>query len=279
MTEIEITNKSLMMIFLLEECNFACPHCVREDEPMEPGYRLSSRELQLCLSDCRALDCVNWVHFSGGEPTLWREGSRNLADLLLVISEAGLTPGFTTNGSLFTDYGGCADFLSSYVGQSGKPLILYLSIDTFHSNFDIENGRALSLDNVLQFRQSVPPEKAHLLDLRVLVVVSRDAGSLLPDRMIRYYEQKGVRFIFVPLVPKGKARRLRSLCPDLSSSRPEDLGAYLPFHHKSIEPEDRSRAQHIVLIGRDYYVSDPWRRIARLGHLPENIVRVYSDRA
>jgi molybdenum cofactor biosynthesis enzyme MoaA len=279
--DIKIVNKSLMMIFLLEECNFACPHCVREDEPMDRGYRLSSRQLQSCLSDCHALKSIDWIHFSGGEPTLWREGSRTLADLLLEISEAGFTPGFTTNGSLFTEYCMCRDFLNSYLHRPAKPLILYLSIDTFHGNFDAEKGRASSLDNVLQFRQSLPRTKVHLLDVRVLVVVSKDVKSVLPDEMVQHYRRLGAKFIFVPLMPKGKARHLAHLCPDLRSGSPEDLGAYLPFHDKPVEtePEDRSKAQNLILIGSDYYFSNPWRRIARLGHIPDEIGEIYSAEA
>jgi MoaA/NifB/PqqE/SkfB family radical SAM enzyme len=268
-----------MMIFLLEECNFACPHCVREDEPMTRGYRLSSRDLQLCLSDCHTLESIDWVHFSGGEPTLWREGGLDLSDLLLKIDESGFKPGFTTNGSFFLDCNMCRDFLQKYVTRSRRPLILYLSIDTFHNNFDLENGRALSLDNVLKFRQSLPRRKADLLDLRVLVVISRDVKSLLPDEMIEHYRLMGVKFIFVPLTPKGKAKSLSHLCPDLKSGSPESLGAYQPFYRESpeIEPEDRSRAQNMILIGCDYYLADPWRKIAQLGHIPENIIQLYSD--
>ena len=68
--KIEIDDKSLMMIFLLEECNLECAHCIREDESMEPGYRLSFEQLQLCLSDCHGLESIRWVHFSAGEPAL-----------------------------------------------------------------------------------------------------------------------------------------------------------------------------------------------------------------
>ena len=66
-------NKSLMMIFLLEECNFSCNHCVREDEPMPINYKLTFEQLKLCLTDCQTLETIEWVHFSGGEPTLWTD--------------------------------------------------------------------------------------------------------------------------------------------------------------------------------------------------------------
>ena len=78
---VRITDTSLMMLFLLEECNFACPHCVRDEEPMPPGYRLTFEQLRACLRDCRGLPSVSWVHFSGGEPTLWEEAGLDLVDL------------------------------------------------------------------------------------------------------------------------------------------------------------------------------------------------------
>jgi uncharacterized radical SAM superfamily Fe-S cluster-containing enzyme len=133
-TRIEVADPSLMMIFVIEECNFVCPHCVREEEPMEPGYRLTFEQLELCLEDCRALRSVSWVHFSGGETTLWSDGERDLVDLLLEIANAGFTPGFTTNGSLFESYTACWDFFRRYVDGSTTPLRLYLSVDTFHRN-------------------------------------------------------------------------------------------------------------------------------------------------
>ncbi|RKY57485.1 MAG: hypothetical protein DRP96_09875 [Candidatus Neomarinimicrobiota bacterium] len=93
--KIKIDNPSLMMILLLEECNFSCVHCIREDEPMDAGYKLSYNQFKVCLSDCRRLESVSWVHFSGGEPTLWKEGNRSLIDLLLEISIKGFISGFT----------------------------------------------------------------------------------------------------------------------------------------------------------------------------------------
>ncbi|MCK5560730.1 MAG: radical SAM protein [Thermoplasmata archaeon] len=227
--ETKIADKSLIMIFLLEHCNFSCPHCVREDEPMSPGYKLSFEQLKQCLEDCCKLESVKWVHFSGGEPTLWTDGKRDLADLLIAISQAGFEPGFTTNGSNFEDYDKCYDLLQKYIDRAIKPLHLYLSLDTFHNNFDIEKGRATSLDNVVKFKSNLSPEKSKLLNITVISVISKDTNSLLPDEMVEHYSSLGVKFDFVPLRPKGKARSLAHLCPDLSSAKPEDLGAYYRF--------------------------------------------------
>jgi len=279
--EIEIDDKSLMMIFLLEECNFTCACCVREDEPMDPDYKLSFGQLQSCLSDCRSLESICWVHFSGGEPTLWTERDRDLVDLLLEIAKAGFTPGFTTNGSFFVDYSRCQQFFGKYVDGSIMPLRVYLSIDTFHHNFDVEKGRAQSLDNVIKCKQELPPAKADLLNIAVIAVISKDFKSLLPSEMIGHYESQGIAFSFIPLIPRGKAKSLSHLCPDLSSDNPEDLGAYQRFHHKESrkkrdETKNQHRADYIVLIGDDYYFADPWRKVAQLGHLPDTIIRAYS---
>jgi hypothetical protein len=162
------------------------------------------------------------------------------------------------------------------------PLRVYLSIDTFHRNFDVEKGRAQSLDNVMKCKQELPRAKADLLDIAVLVVVSKVLNSLLPDEMIRHYESLGVAFGFTPLAPRGKAKSLSHLCPDLSSDNAEDLGAYQRFHQKQSrkkrdETKNRDRADNIVLIDDDYYFDDPWRKVAQLGHLPDTIIRAYSS--
>lgn len=288
--DLEIGNTSLMMVFLLEECNLACPHCVRDDEPMAPGYRLTFLELQSCLADCRRLQAVSWVHFSGGEPTLWEEEGRDLVDLLLAISDAGFIPGFTSNGSAFLDHDSCNRFFRRYVDASTTPLRLYLSIDTFHQNFDPDTGRARSLGNVLQCRLRLPEDKAERLETNVLVAVSKELSSLLPDEMVAYYESLGANFSFMPLGFKGRAKALGDICPALDSDEPEDLGAYARYHRKQAadrptETPQPDRASNIVLIGNEYYVhlegasdfANGWQKIGLLGALPDAIVRQYSE--
>ncbi len=280
--KIEIDDKSLMMIILLEECNLACTHCLRHDEPMEHGYKLSFKQLELCLLDCHSLERISWVHFTGGEPTLWTEKDRSLIDLLLEIAKAGFTPGFTTNGSFFVNYDKCREFFGKYFGSSSMPIRVYFSIDTFHKNFNPTKERAKSLDNIIKCRQELPPAQADLFEINVMSVISKDFNSLLPDGMVRYYQDRGVAFGFLPLLDMGKATAFSHLCPDLSSHNPEDLGAYRPFYKKKnqkrrIEMKNRDSADHINLIGSDYYFARPWRKVAQLGNLPDTIIRAYSN--
>ena len=270
-------DKSFMMVFLLEDCNFSCNHCVREDEPMFTGYKLSFEQFKTCISDCKDMKTVEWVHFSGGEPTLWNEGKRDIVDLLKEISKAGFESGFTTNGSNFVDYNECHKFFKKYFDSTSKGLHLYISIDTFHNNFDVEKGRAKSLDNVIRFKCDMPSNKGKLLKIIVLVTISKDIKSMLPDEMIDYYRSQGVEFKFLPLDLKGKAKSISHLCPDLESNKPEDMGAYYPFHQKKNEREVKS---NLILIDNDYYLYDydysieftkRWYKVAKLGHLAEKI--------
>lgn len=288
---LNIGNTSLMMVFLLEECNFACPHCVRDDEPMARGYRLTLQQLRSCLADCRQLQAVRWVHFSGGEPTLWEEAGRDLVDLLLAISDAGFTPGFTSNGSAFLDYDGCNRFFRRYFDASSTPLRLYLSIDTFHRNFDPETGRARCLDNVLRCRRRLPEDKETQLETNVLVTVSKEIISLLPEAMVAHYESLGANFSFVPLRFRGRAKALGDICPVLDSDDPSDLGAYVRFHRSQVidgaaEASKREKVPNLILIGDAYYVAreasddliDRWLKVGHLGALPDDVVSQYSER-
>ncbi len=283
---IEITEKSLLMIFLLEPCNFTCDHCVREDEPMEAGYKLSWQQLRQCLKDCQDLNSVSWIHFSGGEPTLWSEDGHDLAELLIEISQAGFNPGFTTNGSYFIDFDQCYNFFAKYSESAHNPIRLYLSIDNFHQNYDPHTGRAASLDNVLTSQRKLPGNRGKMIDIQVAVTVSKHNKSLLPEEMVEYYRSAGVSFHFNPLKPRGKAKSMRNLCPDLDSVNPADLGAYRRFHllkHNGIQ-KMISEAASIVLIADKYYVSfdscddfaGQWQKISPLGKLSDEIILAYS---
>jgi hypothetical protein len=161
------------------------------------------------------------------------------------------------------------------------PLRVYLTIDTFHNNFDPVRETARSLDNILKCKRELPREQADLLEVNAMAVISKDFNSLLPDGMIRYYESLGVAFGFLPLFPAGRAKSFSHLCPDVNSDNPEDLGAYQLFHRKKDQErrrktQNRHRADFINLVGDDYYFARPWRKVGRLGRLPDEIIGAYS---
>ena len=274
---IEIRDKSFLMIFLLEECNFSCSHCVREGEPMEPGYRLTFEQLRRCISDLGKLESVKYTEHSGGETTLWREGDLGLTDVLIEEARAGYSPRFTTNGSLFLEYDLCYEFFQRYFTTVNIPLRVAISTDTFHGNFDTEKGRCLSLDNIIRYWDNMPSYKRDLLGITPMAVVSKDPDSLLPEEMLDYYKARGAQFTITPLRSAGRGKTLTHLCPDLSSGKKEDLGAYYPYRPE--QPlKKRTGAQNMVLIGDAYYLPEPrWHIIARLGQIPEEIITAYSN--
>jgi hypothetical protein len=131
----------------------------------------------------------------------------------------------------------------------------------------------------MKCKSNMPPERAKLINIVVVVVISRDCKSLLPDEMIDFYESLGVKFAFVPLLLQGKAKSFSHLCPNLSSNKQEDLGAYYRFRPKRIQKKSNDTSDNIVLIGTHYYLHKPrWRKVARLGHLPEKIINAYSGK-
>jgi len=274
--DIDIRDKYYVMVFLLEECNFDCAHCVREDEPMEPGYKLSFEQHGRFLADCRDLKSVRWVEHSGGETTLWTDGKLDLTDILIAEAEAGLEPGLTSNGSLFVDPAICRDFFQTYFSSASMPLRVYLSIDVFHRNYDAQKGRCPSLDNVLSYREDMPAQQRGLLNIIPLTYVTREPSSVLPEEMRHHYRERGAPFRVLPVRPVGKARSFAHLCPELNSDSPEKLGAYYPFRP---DPPRRtgSKASNLILIGNDYFLSEPeWHAIGRLGELPQAVIETYA---
>ncbi len=270
--EMEVKNldNSMIGVALLDECNFSCIHCSRSDY-IYPGYKLSLEQMEASLSDCHDLPSIQRVYFTGGEPTLWKNENMDFAGVLVEVADSGFIPGFTTNGSNFLEYSKCHDFLERYFGASSRPLHIFISVDTFHGNFDPETERAESLDNVIRYRTNTHG-KEDLLSISVAATISKDPNSLLPDDMIKHYESLGVGFGFRPLMLRGKAQSLGHLCPKLDSDKPEDLGAYYRFRPQ----QRREPPRRLVLFDGDYYLSNPLEKVAQIGNLPEEIRQAYS---
>jgi MoaA/NifB/PqqE/SkfB family radical SAM enzyme len=82
-------------------CNLRCKHCsiaANEDKlpsPHQISWEAAVEEMQQHFDrGCRIL------FFEGGEPTLWKDGERNLRDLILKGKEIGyFVTGYTTNGT------------------------------------------------------------------------------------------------------------------------------------------------------------------------------------
>jgi len=89
--------QDVKLIFELTSlCNFSCPYCIREENE-EPGF-LPVRIVEKVLEETRQYQSVNYVAFTGGEPTLHPE----FPALLALVARYGHRFGFVTNGWQFT---------------------------------------------------------------------------------------------------------------------------------------------------------------------------------
>ena len=253
---------SMMGVALLHKCNFNCPHCgyvyvgESDDHIVKPGYCESWDQIKECIADCKSIKDTNWTMlFTGGEPTLWKEGDLNFIDLLLEVEKSGIFPSFNTNGSYFDDINKTRSFMNKYTDAAKLLLQIFISIDDFHDNFDRANGRSLCLENVVKIIDEMPSEKKKLFEIHVITITTNDPNSTLPEKMKEHYRQYGIKFADFPMMPIGKAKELVELLP-------ESPGIKSAPPRPGTENEKNFSA---VLMGDGYYKNNV--RVADLGHL------------
>jgi len=243
----------------LHKCNFSCEHCGyiyigdAEDHIIRPGYRLTWEQVMTAIRDCASLKGSYWnLNYTGGEPTLWKEDGKDLVDILVATANAGQLPTYNTNGSYFDDYDRCREFLRRYLDCTDTPLKTFISMDKFHKNYDQEKGRAKSLDTIARAIASFPEEKRKLLSVHVIIIVTKDPGSSLPEQMKKHYGAMGITFGDFPMLNIGKAK-------NLTDQLPEFQGYNFPPRKEEDGPPV------LVLVGDDYYHGN--KKIGKLGRM------------
>jgi MoaA/NifB/PqqE/SkfB family radical SAM enzyme len=254
------TPTNIMGVSLLHKCNFKCDHCGyiyigdTEDHVIQPGYRLSWDQVMTAIDDCTSLKDSYWnMNFTGGEPTLWKEDGKDLVDILVATGNAGILPTYNTNGSYFYDYDRTCNFFSRYLDQCDNThLKTFISMDRFHKNFDPDTGRAKILDNIVGAYESFPEDKRGRLSTHVVIIVTKDPASSLPEEMKEHYGTQGVTFSDFPMLDVGRAKQLKDQQPEFSGY-PE-----MPVKEGGGPPV-------VVLVGDDYYVK--YKKTGKLGRL------------
>ena len=252
----------LLSIALLHKCNFNCEHCGyiyvgdKEDHIIKPGYQLTWEQVTTAIKESIAIEGTKWnVNYTGGEPTLWKENSKDFMDLLIETAHFGVHTSYNTNGSYFDDLDKCREYFNRYLENCDAPLATFISMDKFHKNYDEEKGRAKSLDNVVKVLSELPEEKRKRLPVYVITIVTKDPNSSLPAEMKEYYGKYGIIIGDYPMAPIGKAKLIADQIPekqpDLSRMREYRAGG----------------PSSITLVGDEYY--DASEYIGRLGHLSD----------
>jgi Fe-coproporphyrin III synthase len=81
-------------------CNLSCEHCEVGNQKTK---MINAPSLSFLMAKEKMEDLykrgARIAYFEGGEPTLWKDGDKNLSDLILLAKEIGyFTTGYTTNG-------------------------------------------------------------------------------------------------------------------------------------------------------------------------------------
>jgi MoaA/NifB/PqqE/SkfB family radical SAM enzyme len=249
----------VMGVSLLHKCNFSCEHCgyiyigAAEDHIIRPGYRLTWNQIMAAINDCVSLENSYWnLNYTGGEPTLWQEDDKDLMDILIATARAKQLPTYNTNGSYFDDPAKTYEFFKRYLDHADTPLKTFISMDKFHKNYDPKTCRAKSLDVLTDAWTRFNEDQRKLLSVHVIIIVTRDPDSSLPEEMKKHYGATGITFGDFPMMEIGKAKNLKEQLPD-----PPDFGPMIK--NKENGPPG------LVLVGEDYYFRD--KKIGKLGHM------------
>ena len=181
-----------------------------------------------------------------------KEDGKALVDILVATANSGVLPTYNTNGSYFDDYNRCYEFFQKYLSNSNIPLKTFISMDKFHKNYDQNTGRAKSLDNLAKVYETFPAAQRELLSTHVVIIVTKDPHSSLPEEMKRHYGSMGITFGDFPMLNIGKAKNMQDQMPKFEGFKPMPL-------------EEGSGPRGFVLVGEDYYIGN--QKVGKLGHM------------
>lgn len=92
------------VLFISDQCNLRCRHCTvyKAENPTVKSYEQIRKELEYSYGQGS-----RFVDFEGGEPMLWRDGRRDINDLIRLARQIGFySTTVTTNAQL--PFAGCA---------------------------------------------------------------------------------------------------------------------------------------------------------------------------
>jgi hypothetical protein len=125
-------------------------------------------------------------------------------------------------------------------------------MDKFHKNYDHAEGRAASLDTVAKVLDQFPDGQRSLLPLHVVIIVTKDPDSSLPEEMKKHYGSMGFTFGDFPMLNIGKAKNLKEQLPEFQGFPP-------------MPAREGGGPSGLVLVGEDYYSGN--KRIGKLGRM------------
>ncbi len=203
----------MALVVLTDSCNLSCRACFRPREPARDVTPWSFTELESCLNELVSAGQSS-VAYSGGEPSLWRDGRKTFTDLLVTSSRVGLSVMFVTNGYPFRDYDNTRTLLDGYFGIAQTPLHVVVSVDRWHDGTWAE-GRSPALESLLRWLEA--HADTNRLEVEVASLWCLDDSYNIPPQDFAKYKEAGIKISHGPLSPIGRAQGLSELAPALSA--------------------------------------------------------------
>lgn len=224
-----VSNNLYPAIQMTNACNKQCKACLRSAN--SNVAKIEYDIFEKYLSDLRNLSesyRLEYQFVTGGEPTIWKSGGRDIVDVLTALFKLNLisTISMPSNGRVFEDMHFTREFfrrLSS--GIEGK-MIVGISIAEYQENLG-ESGYT-AMDNLIRISQE--PGMKVIPVILVTLSVEDDTDK----RLAKIYP--GVFQRVTPLAPLGDASEMLEISPSLSLSgnSKESLGAFLPYYKKDV---------------------------------------------
>ena len=214
---------------LTDACNKNCRACLRI--PGHQSHRLSFDDFQRYLRDITVLSqryAIDFQFVTGGEPTIWKDGDKDVADILSELSQKTDIAHITmpTNGKRFETMNYVEDLLARISRNVTRPVIIGVSIAGYQDNF--AKKRCVPLDHLLK---AAAKTSGTVLPI-ALVTLSRndpmheDLKAAYPDVIQR----------ITPLAPLGAGEDMMEDCPviGLNGTKKTMLGDYLPHFTRDV---------------------------------------------
>ncbi len=137
------------VLFVSDKCNLACKHCVvyQKKDPITKSYEKIKEELEYSYKQGS-----RFIDFEGGEPTLWKEGDKDLNSLIRLAKEIGFySTTITTNAQLpFTGSEADSIWVSmDGIGEYHDKIRGKGAFDRLVKNISTANHPALSVNMVV----------------------------------------------------------------------------------------------------------------------------------
>lgn len=286
-----MTEKIYPALQLTDACNKRCKACLRI--PDRQAHKLHFEDIERYIKDLDTLSrkyTLGFQFVTGGEPTIWKDQGKDVADVLIAMAGQGKIRSITmpTNGKRFEDKAYVEDLVLRIAAKVDQTIIMGLSIADYQENFI--NGRCIPLENLLD---AAAKSQGKVLPIALVTLSKSDTM----DKQIKASYPDVFQRV-TPLAPLGAGQDMMADCPSvcLGNSLKDKIGDFFPYFKSDVTgrlkiSDDQFQAmsnwdimnkmsffthcgQSPFVIDRWHYClpfrEDPFYDIAPIGEMKEN---------